>query len=738
MVKRYLTILVFLTGFFSLSAQEKSVNLDTLLNMTLEELLNAKVTTVSKTPQKISEAPATVYIITQKQIEDRNYSCLKDLLEDIPQIEIQSKSDAQITDVYTVNGIVGSEKFIIMKDGIRINSMTGTYHTLGESYTLGNTKQVEVILGPASSLYGADAFTGIINIITNKGSENKGLIINSSYGIFNTSNNELVYNAGKKDFSISILGKYYHSDEPYFPDYYPKDYEWYNVYKSRGDVLLNGDTINTGSIKPWATPTNAYTLQFKLNYKNLEFGYSRLFESHSDAIANPPSATIYSKETVYADHLQNAYVKHRYNSTDDKLQLYSTLSAQEFKVYPYSLYINQYSGFTDAYKYERDRVLKLEEQINYTFSSKSQFVGGATYEYIQAIPKTSDLPVQYNENLPFDEQNIYYPGSNVIDSSGKDLTIIQEIYNIKYYNIGTYIQYHYHFKENLFMTLGTRYDYNSRYNSTVNPRIGLVYNTNKYFVKVLYGHAYLAPSPYHAYQQFGSFYPVTNQTGEITGLASGFWQLANPDLQPEKVISYAVSTLYQISNKLAVSANLYYNDIQNLIEVEGTTEHEFKGVTVGLINKPINEGYASSYGGTLMLSYKGLLGNSVYADGFAAYSYSDGKIEDKPLIASSKNTIKTGLGIQYKKFGFYTQLTYRSGSYTRNSTLDNLKSNDPYTVVKLSSKYRIAETEKFNTSIFLNIRNLFNIRYYNIGYHVFDLTPQDPIRVEFGINLEIK
>lgn len=740
-MKKFILIVIAIAfSILSLNAQTDTTVQKDIFDMTLEELMQIEVYTASKISQKATDAPATVYVVTEQQIEQRNYSCLKELLDDIPQVEIQRKSISQNTDIFTVNGVAGNEKFVILMDGIRINSTTGTEHTLGESYSLANVKQVEVILGPASSLYGADAFTGIINIITNNGYENKGIHLSSSYGMYNTTDNTLVYGAGNEEISFTLTGKYYHSDEPFLPDYYPEDYAWYNHYAQTGEMQMFGDTVSPAvGIKPWATPTDAYSVYAKLNYKKFTIGYSRLYESHSNSIGSLPSTYIYSKETVYANHLQNLYATHNFVSKNEKFGLNSTVSAQEFKVYPHSLFWNQYAGYLDAYKYERNRTIKVEEQFNYKFSDKFIAVGGVSYEFVNAIPKTSDLPYQYDETKSPDEQNIYYPGTNVTDLNGNDLTIIQDIYNLDYYNIGSYLQLQYQPLQKMTITVGTRYDYNSRYKSTINPRVGIVYNPiEKLTVKLLYGHAYLAPSPYKAYQHYGSFYQTTNDAGEITGLASGFWHLPNPDLEPEKRTSYEIYTMYQLNANFALSANGYYGQISNLIGTAGYDNIEFQGIPIDYVSKTVNAGDATAYGGSFRFDYRGILGRHFNTNIFAAYTYSDGKIAENPLIFSAKHTIKSGIGISYKdKFNIYTKILYRTGSHYRKSTFDEPIKNEPFTLINLTANYKIISKPKFKASLFINAFNLLNSKYYNAGYENFALTPQDPIRIDFGLKLDI-
>lgn len=718
-------------------SQKDSLSVVDFTEMSLEELMNMEVTTASKFAQKATEAPATVYIVTNEQIEARNYSCLTELLEDIPQIEIQRKSHSESSQIVTLNGVFGNEKFLILMDGIRVNSTTGNVHSIGESYSLANIKQVEIILGPASALYGADAFTGIINIKTYKGYENKGIHVNTSYGLYNTTNNSVVFGAGNEDVSFTFTGKYYHSDEPFFPDYY-SEYSWYNHYKETGEMMLFGNAVKPErAIEQWAIPTNSYSAHAKLNIKNFEVGYSRFYESHNNSVASSPENYIFSKKTKWTNHIQNIYLKHSFNSLNEKFGLNTTISAHHFKVYPSSLYINQFSAYANAYKYARDKTLKIEEQFNYNFSEKVNLVGGLSFEYFNAIPKTCDLPYEYDESKAVDEQDVYYPGSNVNNQSGNDLTILQDVYELKYNNIGSYIQLQAEIIKNISLTAGTRFDHNSRYGSTFNPRAGLVIKSiKKLNIKLLYGEAFLAPSPIKAYQHYGSFYPETDVDGEITGLASSYWFLTSPDLEPEKRKSFDANIIYSITPDFAFSLTTYYSKMTNLIQTAGFTGETFKGIPVDYVERNINAGKAEAYGGSLRLDYMKPLSGNLTAGFFASYSFSDGNIAGNPLLFSAKNTFKAGVNISSKsKFNIYTQFIYRSGSHAYSSTADNQLLSDAFSLVNITGNYLMVNAENVKIQLFVDSFNLLNSKYYNAGNNGFDFTPQDPIRVDFGLKI---
>ena len=251
------------------------------LEMSLEELMNVKVVSASRILEKSSDAPATIYLITDHQIKNRGYTNLEQVLEDIPGIEVQKKASVEYSNYFTIRGIDGSEKFIVMMDGMRINSPTGTPLAIVYNYPVFNAKQIEIILGPASALYGVDAFTGVINIITKNGVEGKGVRISSSYGMYNTTNNSFSAGIGNEEISFILSGNFYYSDEPYFPEIYKDEYRWYNEhYKTDGEMQLSpwDNNIINLPIQKYETPTTSYAVHAKLNIKDFEVGYFRNFK----------------------------------------------------------------------------------------------------------------------------------------------------------------------------------------------------------------------------------------------------------------------------------------------------------------------------------------------------------------------------------------------------------------------------------------------------------------------------
>jgi iron complex outermembrane receptor protein len=729
------TKLVFVVALllpFQVCAQDEPEH-DKYFQMSLEELLNVKVVTASAKSERIAAAPATIYSITEEQILIKGYSNLAEVLEDIPEIEVQKKSGPEMSNIFTIRGISGNEKIIILLDGIHVNA--NAPHAIGYNYSILNAKRIEVITGPASALYGADAFSGIINIITKTGNETNGINLNTCYGSYNTFENSFTTGIGNSDISFFLTGKYYYSNEPDFANIYKEDYSWYNNnYSQNGTMLLFGDTVTT-SIRDYSTPTRAYYIHSKLNVKDFEFGYFRNFESHSSSVGFKPESAIYTKDAVINNAIESMYASHKFRSDNNKLLLQTTISSCSYEMLPESKYINQYVAYNEGYKYAFHKKLKAEEQLIYNINESYSTVLGICYEEKTSLPKTGDLPFKYDPCESPSMQNIHFIGTNIEDKDGNDLTLYQNFHFVSYNNFGIYLQIQSNINNKLGVTLGGRCDYNTRYGESVNPRVGLTYfPTNKLFFKLLYGKAFLAPSPFKAYQQVGSFFAVSDSSG-ITGLASNFWHLPNPNLKPQKVNSYEVSGIYFFDENLFLSLNAYYNDIYDLIVNQGFLGEKFYGIPVGYVQRLVNKGKAYSYGGTIKFDGKIKFGESIFSS-YCLYSYSDGEIAGKPLTYSARNTIKAGLSAHFRRFNISLRSLYRSPSNHETSSKNSKVANDSYTVLNLFAKCDVDIWSDLKTSVFIKVDNLFNSKYYNVGFGGdFVRTPQDPVRIIVGINL---
>lgn len=210
-------------------AQEDSVHkAANLSELSLEELMNIKVVTASGSEQTIGEAPSTMMVITAKQIAERGYEELDDALRDIPGLDLIHISGTYPV-IRTFRGMYGDEnkRFLLMIDGIIENNINGGFDMGGPVYSLHNVDRIEIIWGPASALYGANAFGGVIHMITKKAEEMKGLHFQKGLGSFNTYFEKLMFGVKKNKLDISFSALRYNTDGPRFTN---RDPNYSNSY----------------------------------------------------------------------------------------------------------------------------------------------------------------------------------------------------------------------------------------------------------------------------------------------------------------------------------------------------------------------------------------------------------------------------------------------------------------------------------------------------------------------------
>ncbi|MBF0118959.1 MAG: TonB-dependent receptor plug domain-containing protein [Desulfobacterales bacterium] len=147
---------------------KKSITPENIFSMSLEEMLNYKVTTAGKKDEKISEIPASVIIITRKDIERYGYMNLGEILQNIP--GMYAIDDLTYGPTFGVRGYwTGYPRNIIfLVNGVnQMDGLFGYYLTQNFSIPVEAIDKIEIVRGPMSVIYGGGAFFGAINIITN-------------------------------------------------------------------------------------------------------------------------------------------------------------------------------------------------------------------------------------------------------------------------------------------------------------------------------------------------------------------------------------------------------------------------------------------------------------------------------------------------------------------------------------------------------------------------------------------
>ncbi len=180
-----LLLLIVLAGTGVASAQQKANQKPVvdLTDLSLDELMNVEVTSVSKHEQKLFEAPAAVHVITQEDIRRSGATCIPELLRMVPGLHV-AKINANKWAIGS-RGFSGefSNKLLVLIDGRAVYTplFAGVFWDV-QDLMLEDIERIEVIRGPGASLWGSNAVNGVINIITKKARDTQGGLVTLGTG----------------------------------------------------------------------------------------------------------------------------------------------------------------------------------------------------------------------------------------------------------------------------------------------------------------------------------------------------------------------------------------------------------------------------------------------------------------------------------------------------------------------------------------------------------------------------
>ena len=159
-------------------------SLQDLSSLSLEELAQIEVTTVSKRAEPLSQAPAAVFVITSDDIRRSGAATLAEALRLAPNLEV-ARVNSQTYNISSrgLNSVNASNKLLALIDGRSI--YTPFFSAVSwdqQDVMLADIDRIEVISGPGGTLWGANAMNGVINVITRSSAETQGALVDSSVG----------------------------------------------------------------------------------------------------------------------------------------------------------------------------------------------------------------------------------------------------------------------------------------------------------------------------------------------------------------------------------------------------------------------------------------------------------------------------------------------------------------------------------------------------------------------------
>ena len=155
-----------------------------------EDLMRAERLLVSATGSQIPVrlAPSVANVITKEDIENLGATTLSEILETVPGLHVSPSSNLNFTSIWSIRGIHTSvnPQTLLLINGIPLKDSNTGSRPQTYRMPVAMISRVEVVRGPGSSIHGADAFSGTVNVITKDSHEIDGTEAGSRYGSFNT------------------------------------------------------------------------------------------------------------------------------------------------------------------------------------------------------------------------------------------------------------------------------------------------------------------------------------------------------------------------------------------------------------------------------------------------------------------------------------------------------------------------------------------------------------------------
>lgn len=495
------------------------------------------VMSATKRLQKLSEVPGSVTIITEKEIRERGALTIYEALANMTGVSFANDS---VFNTMRFRGMQASynNKILVLVDGRKVNCLDWGNYDGQFGTNLANVKQIEVIKGPGSSLYGANAYAGVISIITKTGAEIGGLktevSVDNKPGDFEASQKySLTYGTKQNDLDYKVSASYWRQ--------------------------LGVDTLNGHH------PNDLYDgdeASFSLNLKDiwtLRAGYHRSNDPWPGSAYTPTPRNVEKLEMIYLDSTYTLGLNEL-----SKLQLHLTDNYNLNKAVQTELWnldrkkINSISDFPDPTPgiiiTDQGQMELISEAIGNYYIGLNDFlriVSGSGLDVTDlGQGQMNEFMTELQYNLSWPQNNYLLAGLNVkFDWSNQDYYVTDEVADNNY---AAFVQDEYHFGEELILLSGLRYDYNQDYGSNLSPRESLIYQPVKGLrIKGLYGSAFRSPVILERYTQ--TDYGFYKGTG-------------NPDLKPESIQQSEASVEYELGKWFQAKAGYFYWETHNEIQ----------------------------------------------------------------------------------------------------------------------------------------------------------------------------
>jgi outer membrane receptor for ferrienterochelin and colicins len=519
------------------------------------------VSIATGTKKSLDKAPAIASVITAARIEQIGASYLDEILELIPGLHVTPSTVSRLDPVYSIRGIQTgfNPQVLVLVNGTEFkNSFSG-----GLPYTFRlpakNIERIEVIRGPGSALYGADAYSGVINVVLKKQHETEELNVGGRLGSFNS--RDIWLQAGKKigDFSFGFALENQRSDGD---DNRLAETDLQSVF----DSVFGTNASNA----PSSLQSNYDVLDIHATLAYKDFTWENWWWQQDKGGVGPGGAQAldtdgYQNVDEFRSTLSYATSIDKSLNIDAKASYLKVENDSYFVLFPAgavlpigadgNINFSNIAGivnFTDGYignPQSKHQDFRVDIGLNYTGFADHEI--RTAFGWFKQDHKASEFK-NFGPGIIDGSQAVV--DGQLTDVSGTPYIFVPDVSRTNRHIV---IQDIWAFAQDWELTTGIRYDDFSDFGNTVNPRLALVWEAARDLtLKALYGSAFRAPS-------FNEQFLQNNPSA-----------LGNPNIKPETIDTFELGMTYQLSFKSKLAANIYSFKADDLISkapVPGTT-----------------------------------------------------------------------------------------------------------------------------------------------------------------------
>lgn len=574
---------------------DQIVNLD---EAALLKLFDAKdlVSIASGYKQPLTKAPAVATVITAADIKAMGATDLDEVLETVPGIHVSRRASGY-TPIYSIRGVYSgaNPQVLVLINGVSISNLyLGDRNQVWGGMPVQAISRVEVVRGPGSAVYGADAFAGVINIITKTKQDINGTEAGGRVGSFDTYDGWALHGGTWAGFDVAAT------------------LEYHDTQGHKGiidaDAQTNFDQLfrTNASLAPGSVNLQAQNLDARLDLSRDKWRFRAGLQNRGNIGNGAGFAQALDPTNRYASERWNADLNYdnpdfakdwnvkaqlSYLDTSQEIERNLTLfpagarlpidlTTGQIGRGPFVTFPQGYIGNPEVF----ERHASFNTSAFYTgFDRHTLRIGtGFNYGTLYNAKATENFGI----NPATGTANPLLPNFSLIDVTGTSGNFISTADRKNFF---AFLQDEWKFARDWAFTAGVRYDNYSDFGNTINPRLALVWEARHDFTtKLLYGSAFRAPS-------FAELYLINNPVAQ-----------GNPSLKPETMDTVELAFDYRPIDKLRLGLNIFNYWWKDVVGSEIATSALYQ-----------NGGSKTGHGAELEMEWKvadtlKLLGNYAY------------------------------------------------------------------------------------------------------------------------------